>query len=352
MSEQISTNRKKEFFHWISFENFKNVKEIGKGGFLQFSKQNNLKNHGSYEEIHKVGQSEQDFANEKNSNKLCTSENNKWTSFDQAIEAPDIKILSNTLVKPNIKSGKIKCDVVMLTDGNKKKCNSKFSFLTSTTHLELDKSIQMIPLMFSKMALRKQEKQQKLLFCLLAWIIEDYSEWPLLNDDDDSESEANDLFELLAQSTSTQSVNNQKKKTSIVEPIHDQLVKSLSRHPDYQQRKDEQNLSERLLSILEWDELDELVSLLLPFAQSTKLIEGAQYPTLGMMLTTISLLSSHLYCIKLFLSSTKILSICQLIKDSISAHWESPLVEAYIASYLDPQFKNLSFASDGNKKEF
>ena len=33
----------------------------------------------------------------------------------------------------------------------------------------------------------------------------------------------------------------------------------------------------------------------------------------------------------------------------MSARWESPPMEAYIASYLDPRFKNLSFASSEKK---
>ncbi|CAG8818307.1 25586_t:CDS:1, partial [Gigaspora rosea] len=36
--------------------------------------------------------------------------------------------------------------------------------------------------------------------------------------------------------------------------------------------------------------------------------------------------------------------------DSMSARWESPQIEAYVASYLDSRFKNLSFASNEKKK--
>ncbi|CAG8798696.1 9958_t:CDS:2, partial [Cetraspora pellucida] len=140
--------------------------------------------------------------------------------------------------------------------------------------------------------------------------------WPLLGDYN-SESDNDDLP---VQSTSMQPIEQaKKKKTSIVEPICDK-------------------------------ELDELILLLLPFAQSTKLIGGAQYPTLSMMLPTISLLSSHLRHIKSSLISPNILNICQLIEDSMSACWETPLMEAYITSYLDPRFKNLSFVSNEKKK--
>ncbi|CAG8626754.1 22812_t:CDS:2 [Dentiscutata erythropus] len=118
-----------------------------------------------------------------------------------------------------------------------------------------------------------------------------------------------------------------------------QLAKSLSHHSDQQQKKHGQYLSDKLLSKFEWNELDELILLLLPFAQSTKLIGGTQYPTLGMMLPTISLLTLHLCHIKRSLKSSEILNVCQLIENSIFACWESPLMEAYIASYLDPSSK-------------
>ncbi|CAG8795806.1 3_t:CDS:2, partial [Racocetra persica] len=153
-------------------------------------------------------------------------------------------------------------------------------------------------------------------------------EWPLL-DDNDSESECDD--ELSAQSTSIQLVQ--------LQDAVEQFTKSLSHHPDQQQRKDRQNLNRKLLSKSEWNELDELILLLLPFAQSTKLIEGSQYPTLGMMLPTISLLSSYLHRTKISLTLSKILNVCQLIEDSISARWDSPLTEAYVAFYLDPDSK-------------
>lgn len=206
-------------------------------------------------------------------------------------------------------------------------------------------------------------------FNQLSTNISEDSEWPLL-EDEDSDSEPEDLYESLAQS----SRQVKKKEQSIVEPIRDiktrwnstffvlkrllqlrdaveQLAKSLNRHPEYQQKKDGQNLSGRLLSEEEWNELEDLLKLLSPFAQSTKLIGGAQYPTLGMMLPTISLLLSHIRQMKTSLSSSSILNVCQRIENSMLARWESPPIEAYFASYLDPRFKNLSFASNEKKKK-
>ncbi|CAG8581884.1 5840_t:CDS:2, partial [Racocetra persica] len=39
------------------------------------------------------------------------------------------------------------------------------------------------------------------------------------------------------------------------------------------------------------------------------------------------------------LTSSNILNICYQIEDSMTKCWEAPLIEAYIASYLDLRFK-------------
>ncbi|CAG8677856.1 13049_t:CDS:2 [Cetraspora pellucida] len=160
---------------------------------------------------------------------------------------------------------------------------------------------------------------------------------PLLGDED---SEL-DLFELVQQNFSIETTLNfypnintrqTEKQSNIVEPIRDvktrwnstyfvlksltqlrdateQLAKSLYQQPELPQKKD---------------------------GQTTKLIGGAQYPTLGMMLPTISCLFTHLDQMKTSLISSNILDVCYKIEDSMFACWETPLIEAYIASYLDP----------------
>ncbi|CAG8844667.1 2513_t:CDS:1, partial [Gigaspora margarita] len=42
---------KQEYFHWIPFENFENIEEIGKGAFSTVFKTKYLNNYGSYEEV-------------------------------------------------------------------------------------------------------------------------------------------------------------------------------------------------------------------------------------------------------------------------------------------------------------
>ncbi|CAG8772244.1 13423_t:CDS:2, partial [Gigaspora margarita] len=51
ITEQSPGNYKNEYFHWIPFENFENIEEIGEGGFSTVFKTNYLNNYGLYEEV-------------------------------------------------------------------------------------------------------------------------------------------------------------------------------------------------------------------------------------------------------------------------------------------------------------
>ncbi|CAG8752607.1 19549_t:CDS:2 [Gigaspora margarita] len=307
---------------------------------------------------------------------------------EQSLKVPEIEILINnadkfTNKKPSaswvwgyMKKDKLKneitCDIVTILDGNEKKCDKRFS----QAIIELDKSTLTIPSILSKVDSHNPAKQSKLT-------------------SHDSELESDDSIEFMPkqstispqftsqiqltlpmQSTQSTSVQSQSKKgQTTVDPIHDvktrwnstffvlkrllhlqdavkQLARSLYHYSELQQRKDRQNLSKKLLLETEWEELNELKLLLEPFTQTTKLIGGAQYPTLGMMLPTISLLLSHLHQMNESLSSSIILDVCQKIEDSILNRWKEPSNEAYIASYLDPHFKKMSFTNKNKKKVF
>ncbi|CAG8853164.1 11422_t:CDS:2, partial [Gigaspora margarita] len=149
-------------------------------------------------------------------------------------------------------------------------------------------------------------------------------------------SESN-LSSISSQSSTSNLSCSIQKNQNIVEPIRDQ-------------RKDGQSLSSKLLSENEWNELEELITLLAPFAQITELIGGSHYPTLSMMLPTISCLFTHLNQMKASLISPNILDICHQIENSMFTRWEDPLIECYILSYLDPRFKNMNFISKKKKE--
>ncbi|KAF0497100.1 zinc finger bed domain-containing protein 1-like [Gigaspora margarita] len=70
------------------------------------------------------------------------------------------------------------------------------------------------------------------------------------------------------------------------------LANNLKQNVNRQERQDRTKLSDLLLSIDEWNSIDELAKLLYLFAQATGYIGGSQYPTLGMMIPT--LINSHI----------------------------------------------------------
>ncbi|CAG8637175.1 12357_t:CDS:2 [Racocetra fulgida] len=93
-------------------------------------------------------------------------------------------------------------------------------------------------------------------------------------------------------------------------------------------RKDGKKLESLLLDDQELLGLKELINLLKPFACTTTLMGGDIYPTLSLMLPTITTLQEHLFQLNL------------------ADRWEDPKIEGYLAAILDPKFKNLGFASE------
>ncbi|KAF0450386.1 kinase-like protein [Gigaspora margarita] len=51
ITEQNTTDEKAEFFHWIPYDKFENIEEIGKGAFSTVFKTNYLNRYGSHENV-------------------------------------------------------------------------------------------------------------------------------------------------------------------------------------------------------------------------------------------------------------------------------------------------------------
>ncbi|KAF0485066.1 putative Non-specific protein-tyrosine kinase [Gigaspora margarita] len=51
ITEQYTTVKKKEFFHWMPYDKFENIEEIGKGAFSTVFKTNYLNRNGSNEQV-------------------------------------------------------------------------------------------------------------------------------------------------------------------------------------------------------------------------------------------------------------------------------------------------------------
>ncbi|CAG8458189.1 7709_t:CDS:2 [Cetraspora pellucida] len=216
----------------------------------------------------------------ENLNKSCLNEDNKQISLDQLLKAPSVKILTNKVVKSNItlgkvswvwnhikknkSAGKVKCDVVMLVNGNENRCNRVFGITTSITHLGEHLNAAILTIKEFPYS-HSDERLKQFLFKLF-----DY--W--------------DISNRLIRGTTD---NNK----SIIKGMH-LFEKSYIRYTAH------------TIQLAIKDGLNACDDLLI---KSTKLIGGSQYPTLNL-----------------------------------------PLTEAYVAFYLDPQFKNMSFATNEKKK--
>ncbi|CAG8691582.1 21210_t:CDS:1, partial [Gigaspora rosea] len=62
------------------------------------------------------------------------------------------------------------------------------------------------------------------------------------------------------------------------------------------------------------------------------------------MLLTIATLQEHLFKIKSILTYSVVCNVRNEIELNIASRWEDPVIEGYLASILDPRFKNLEFA--------
>ncbi|CAG8556312.1 7748_t:CDS:2 [Ambispora gerdemannii] len=127
--------------------------------------------------------------------------------------------------------------------------------------------------------------------------------------------------------------------------IHEHQLQ-LSHDFDRQVRADANVLKNLLLSDNEWKCLNELVILLKPFATATTLLGGSQYPTLSQMFSTFHKLFNHLDTMNSILIYLDIRIVLEKIRESLTRRWENSNILGYIASFLDPRFKNLAFISE------
>ncbi|CAG8620674.1 5601_t:CDS:2 [Dentiscutata erythropus] len=89
--------------------------------------------------------------------------------------------------------------------------------------------------------------------------------------------------------------------------------------------------------------IQELVELLDPFAHVTTIIGRDHYSIFSMMLSLIKVLQEYLFKKEATLSHPIVRNIRDEIELSFGDRWNEPEVEGYIATILDPRFKDLSF---------
>ena len=128
-----------------------------------------------------------------------------------------------------------------------------------------------------------------------------------------------------------------------------ELQIQLSRDSDRKVRNDGETLSNLLLSENEWLGIVELVRLLEPFAKATGLISGSTYPTLSQMFPTLHCLFKHLDQLNLILTHSEIRKVHEKITQSIHTRYQDPKTTGFLATFLDPRFKSMIFATESEK---
>ncbi|CAG8641431.1 13585_t:CDS:2, partial [Dentiscutata heterogama] len=124
------------------------------------------------------------------------------------------------------------------------------------------------------------------------------------------------------------------------------LTKKMIQNIDCETCKDRKKLETLLLNEHKFLGLKELVYLLEPFAKATSLMSRDTYSTVSLMLPTIATLQEHLFEVESILTHLVVCNVRNKIELNIASQWEDPVIEGYLASILDPRFKNLEFVSE------
>ncbi|CAB4413082.1 unnamed protein product [Rhizophagus irregularis] len=108
-------------------------------------------------------------------------------------------------------------------------------------------------------------------------------------------------------------------------------------------RKEGEKLEVLCPTIYEWKVIREIVELLNPFEEATRLLSGINYPTIGFTYPIMYNLRERLET-KFNLLETSEASECQnAILEDIIARWDFPQILYLKGSFFDPRFKSLDF---------
>ncbi|CAJ0648197.1 3774_t:CDS:2 [Entrophospora sp. SA101] len=128
-----------------------------------------------------------------------------------------------------------------------------------------------------------------------------------------------------------------------------QLQTDLCTSTNREGKKDGNKLRKIMLSDEDWDLVDELITLLMPFEQATCEFSGGSYVTLSKMVPTIKELIFNLgdfYDASLLGETTT-----KKIYDSLIYYWNGPNDLGLLATFLDPHYKNLDCIDDEHEKQ-
>ena len=131
----------------------------------------------------------------------------------------------------------------------------------------------------------------------------------------------------------------------ILKPAISMLKASLLSDMSLYIRKEGERLEELYLTVYEWKVIKEIVELLSPFEEATRLLSGIKYPTIGFTYPSMYNLRDKLETDFDSLETNDARNCRDVILEDIITRWEFPQDLCLKGSFFDPRFKSLDFIS-------
>ena len=131
----------------------------------------------------------------------------------------------------------------------------------------------------------------------------------------------------------------------ILKPAISMLKASLLSDMSLYIRKEGERLEELYLTVYEWKVINEIVELLSPFEEATRLLSGIKYPTIGFTYPSMYNLRDKLETDFDLLETNDARNCRDVILEDIITRWEFPQDLCLKGSFFDPRFKSLDFIS-------
>jgi hypothetical protein len=131
----------------------------------------------------------------------------------------------------------------------------------------------------------------------------------------------------------------------ILKPAISMLKASLLSDMSLYIRKEGERLEELYLTVYEWKVIKEIVELLSPFEEATRLLSGIKYPTIGFTYPSMYNLRDKLETDFDLLETNDARNCRDVILEDIITRWEFPQDLCLKGSFFDPRFKSLDFIS-------
>lgn len=139
-------------------------------------------------------------------------------------------------------------------------------------------------------------------------------------------------------------------RLTLLKPAISMLKASLMNDTSLYIRKEGEKLEELYPTVNEWKVINEIVEILSPFEQATRLLSGIKYPTIGFTYPSMYNLKEKL---ETDFNSSLETNVAKNFRDAILedlvVRWEFPLELCLKGSFFDPRFKSLDFINSQEK---